>query len=180
MRWVYEEGRGGEVMPSEALKKLKKEVEVREEWIFRIFDKPPGLTVEHLGDVHQLAVEELRDLMRGYLKGEYYMYVIYDPEEKAYIHVMTMINLGRYRWLPKYLYNKFLRCVCEVLGIPFRLQMLDAVVPKPLTPKARVVFPEKKPWDEGLERCKELKEKFDRDKEEIEGLIKFFKEVKKK
>jgi len=165
---------------SEALKKLKKEVEVKEEWVFRIFDKPPGLTVEHLGDVHQLAVEELRDLMRGYLKGEYYMYVIYDPEEKAYIHVMTMINLGRYRWLPKYLYNKFLRCVCEVLGIPFRLQMLDAVVPKPLTPKARVVFPEKKPWDEGLERCKELKEKFDRDKEEIEGLIKFFKEVKKK
>lgn len=164
---------------SEALEKLKKEVTVREEWIFRIFDKPPGLTINHMGEVHQLAEVELRDLMLGYLKGEYYIDVVYDPEERAYIHVMTMINLGRYRWLPKYLYKKFLKCVCEVLDIPYRPRMLDAVVPKPLTPKARVEFAEKKPWDEGLERCEELKEKLDRDKDMIEGLIKFFKGVKK-
>ena len=181
MRWGYEEDCGGEVMPSKALKKLRKEVEVKEEWVFRIFDKPPGLTVDHRGDIHQLAVKELRDLMRGYLKGEYYMDVVYDPEEGAYIHVLTMINLARYPWLPKYLYTKFLRCVCEVLGIPYRPQMMDAIMPRHLTPKARVVFPEKlekKLWDEGLGRCEELKEELDRDKEYIEGLIKFFKEVK--
>jgi len=167
-------------MPSEAYKKLKKEVEVKEEWIFRIFDKPPGLTIDHLGEVHQLAEKELRDLMQGYLKGEYYMDVIYDPEERAYVHVLTMINLGRYGWLPKYLYKKFLKCVCEVLGIPYRPQMLEAVVPKPLTPKARVMFAEKKPWDLAEERAKELEERYERVWEEIEGLEKFFKEVKKK
>jgi len=167
-------------MPSEALKKLKKEAEVKEEWIFRIFDKPPGLTVNHLGEVHQLAEKELKDLMQGYLKGEYYMDVIYDPEERAYVHVLTMINLGRFRWLPKYLYRKFLKCVCEVLGIPYRPQMLEAVVPKPLTAKARVAFAEKKPWDLAEERAKELEERYERVWKEIEGLEKFFKEVKKK
>jgi hypothetical protein len=165
---------------SEALKKLKKEVEVKEEWIFKIFDKPPGLTVDHMGEAHQLAEKELRDLMRGYLKGEYFMDVVYDPKEKAYVHVLKIIDLSRYKWLPRYLYKKFLKCVCEVLDIPYRPQMLDAVTAQRLTAKARIAFAEKKLWDLAEERAKELAERYERIYEEIAGLEKFFKEEKKK
>jgi len=179
---------------SEAYKKLKEEArvargtvayryKVREtgaEWVFKVFDKPPGLTIDHRGETVTFSEKELRDLMRGYLKGEYYMEVIYDPVEKAYIHVMAMINLGRFTWLPKYLYKTFLKSVCEALGIPYRVQMLEAVEPRPLTPKARVEFAEKKVWDVELERAKELKELLERSKREEEDLEKFFKAVLKK
>lgn len=171
---------------SDALKKLKNEFEkekkkrsLKAEWIFKIFKKPRGLLVDHMGEVHQLTRKELEDLMRGYLKGEYFMDVIYDEEGKA-VHVMKMIDLSRYTWLPKYMYRRFLKAVCDTLGLVYRPFMLEAVTARRLTPKAMVEFGEKPFWHEPEERAKELAEKYEYVHGEIEALERFFKMQKEK
>jgi hypothetical protein len=164
------------VSPSEALKKLKKEY--KEEWVFKVFKNPPGLTIEHMGDTHQLSEKEMRDLMRGYLRGEYYMEVIKDKEGHE-IHVLTMIDLSRYKWLPKYLYRRFLMYVCDALGLVYRPLMLEAVVSVPLTPKAVVEFAPKPYFYEYEKRAAELGERRKVTMSEIDELMKFSELLKK-
>lgn len=147
------------------------------------------LPVTKARDVHILSEEELNDLMRGYLNKEYYMDVIEIPvgyigkkgekiQLKERIPVMQVINLKRYNWLPKYLYARFLRAVCEALGIIYRPFMLDAVFPVPLTPKAVIQFKPKPFWVEYERRIEAAKEREKLVKSEFDESIEFLKKLK--
>lgn len=146
------------------------------------------LPVTRARDVHVFSEDELRDLMRGYLEKEFYMDVIevevgrieQKPPVplKGRIPVMQVINLKRYDWLPKYLYPRFLRHVCEALGIIYRPFMLEAVYPVPLTPKAMVEFRPKPFWYKYEKRLEELKTRDKITKSEADEAIEFLRKYK--
>lgn len=156
---------------SKALKKLKSE-RPKPEWVFKVFTKPPGLKVIHGGDVHVLSEAEMRTLMHGWWRKEWKL------GERRYISVEHRVDLARYKWLPKYMYKRFVKAVCEALGIVYRPYMVEYLTP-PKMRKAKIVFPEKMPWDKALKRSEELKEKVEYYKEFYEALDEFFKKVKK-
>lgn len=159
----------------EAHAKLRKEAAAeRPEWRVEIL-KGNGLRIDHFGEVHLLSRVELEDIMRGYFQKEYYYAVIVDVETGHEIHVMRMIDLSRYTWLPKHMYRRFLKAACEILGIVYKLEMLEAVTSKRLTPKAIVVFPQKSVFEKAEKRTAEIKEREESIKREIENLREFMK-----
>jgi len=161
---------------SDAYKKLKKEEkEPRPEWIFKVSTKPPSLVIDHMSDKHILSEKELREIMRGYLKGEHYEAVIKDEETGELVHVLHIIDLSRYTWLPKYLYKRFLRSLCEALGLIYRPEMMEAVTPVKLTPRALVRFREKTIWEKEEEHAKETEDVVNLVNKDIAALEKFFK-----
>lgn len=149
---------------SEAHKKLKEEEKKafeppeREEWTFKVFTSPPGLSIDHFGDRLQLSKSELEDLVEG------------------------KVDMARYPMIPKYMYRKIIHSACDALGLVYRAWMVERVTP-PTLPKARIEFPPKSIFDEILERTKDLEVKYRIYNEEIKALEEFFrmiKEVKKK
>lgn len=161
---------------SDAYEELKNEERGKPAWIIKTTKKPPSVTIGRGGEyIHTLSGEELRDIMRGYFQKEYYYAVIVDEETGHEIHVMRMIDLSKYTWLPRYMYRRFLKATCEVLGIVYRLEMLDAVTSKRLTPKAYVVFPPKSVFEKVEKRTAEIKEREESIKREIDNLREFMK-----
>jgi len=169
---------------SEARKKLREEEfekekklrDIKAEWICKVFKRPPGLAVDHMGEVHVLSEEDLRDLMRGYLRE----YVWKGKIEEEVFPIEPIIDLTRYSWLPKYMYRRFLMAVCEALGIIYRPELLEELVYPRETEKARVEFPEKPYWIEPEKRARELSQRYEYIYDEIEALERFFKSVKER
>jgi len=163
-------------MGSDAHEELKNEERGKPAWIIKITKNPPTITIGRGGEyIHVLSGEELKDIMRGYFQKEYYYAVIVDVETGHEIHVMRMIDLSKYTWLPRYMYRRFMKAICEALGIVYRLEMLDAITSKPLTPKVRVIFPQKSVFEKVEKRTAEIKEREESIKREIENLREFMK-----
>ena len=160
----------------EEFEKEKKKRDLKAEWIFKEFKKPPGLAIDHMGEVHVLSDDDLRDLMRGYLQE----YVWKGKISGEVFELTPVVDLSRYAWLPKYMYRRFLRSVCEVLGIIYRPELLEEMIFPPETEKARVEFAEKPFWAAPEERAKELAKRYEYVYDEIEALERFFKSVKEK
>jgi hypothetical protein len=158
---------------SEAYKKLK--VDTRPEWTFKIFTKPAALVVEHYDEAHTISEKEMRDLLKGFLEKEY---VWKGKMEEEVVEIPPVLTLERYKWLPKYLYPRFMRAVCEALGVPYSRAIVEALVYEAETPKAKVEFKEPTEWEKAEKRAKELSQRYERLWEEIEALEKFYKEVK--
>ena len=156
--------------------KLKKEEDTGEEFV--ILRKPTTLKVTHDRIVHTVSLFEMKDVMRGYYEKEFYMDIVVD-EEGHKVHILHPIDLSRFAWLPRYLYVKFVKSICEALGIPFRPLMMESIVPVPLTPKARVEFRQKTVIEKTEARVGEIKEREEAMKREIEEISKFFKGLKK-
>lgn len=73
--------------------------------------------------------------------------------------------------------------VCDALGIIYRPFMLEAVYPRPLTPKALVEFRPKPFWYQYEKRAKELEERSKvvaSEIKDLEELSKLLKEDKEK
>lgn len=145
---------------SRAHKELKKEKEYvdwteRPEWVFKVFKKPAGLMVNHMGDRMTLSKRELKELSLG------------------------KVDMARYPAVPKRMYRTFMVKVCEALGIIYRPYMLEQVTP-PKVKRVRIEFPKKMPWDTALEEVEELKKKEEYWREEIAQLEEFFRRAKKK
>jgi len=143
---------------SDAYRELKKEYvdwTERPEWVFKVFKKPAGLMIDHMGDRITLSERELRELTVG------------------------KVDMARYPSIPKRMYRTFLMKACEALGSIYRPYMLEQVTP-PKVEKARIEFPQKMPWDTALEEVEELKLKEEYWREEIAQLEEFFRRAKKK
>ncbi len=161
--------------------KLKREAEEQGKpaWIVEIKKNPPAVVIGRGGEyIHSISGNELRDIMRGYLPEEFYMDVLVDEETGHRIHILHLIDLSRYSWLPRYMYRRFLRAACEVLGIQYKVEMLEAVTSQRLTPKALIIFPEKSVFEKAERRTAEIKEREDAIKKEIEQLREFVKAQK--
>ena len=157
--------------------KLKKEIENPAEE-FVILRKPTTLKVTHDRIVHTVSLWEMKDVMRGYFDKEFYMDIVIDDEGHK-VHILHPIDVSRFGWLPRYLYVKFVKSVCEALGILFRPIMMESIVPVPLTPKAKVEFRQKTIIEKTEIRVAEIKEREEAMKREIEDINKFFKGLKK-
>jgi len=164
------------VVDGAAYDKLKKESETVEEFV--ILYKPTTLKVTHDRIVHTLSEREMREVMKGYFQKDYYMDVVKD-EEGNLVHILHPIDLSRFAWLPRYLYVKFVKSVCEALGIPFRPMMMESIVPVPLTPKARVEFRQKTIIEKTEARVEEIKTREGAMKREIDEIKQFFEGMKK-
>ena len=162
---------------SDAHEKLKKE-EPKAEWRVFILPDKSGLKIDHFGEVHTLSKKELKDVMRGFFPEEYYMDVLVDTESGQKVYVKHLIDLSRYSWLPKYMYRRFLRATCEVLEIPYKVEMLDLVMSTRLTPKALVIFPEKSVFEKAEKRTAEIKEREESMKREIKSIREFMESMK--
>ena len=166
-------------MVSDAHDKLKNEERGKPAWIIKITKNPPSLIIGRGGEyIHTLTKNELKDIMRGYFPEEYYMDVLVDTESGEKVYVKHLIDLSRYTWLPKYMYRRFLRATCEVLGIAYKVEMLDLVTATRLTPKAVVVFPEKSVFEKMEKRTAEIKEMEDAMKREIANIREMMKVIK--
>lgn len=124
-------------------------------WVFTVFKNPPGLKVDHFGDVLNLSYADLKEVAEG------------------------KVNMAYYPSIPKNEYRAFMLNVCDALDLVYRPYMLERITPE-VMPKARVEFPEKKIWDKALEESEALKTSIRITKGEIARLEEFFKAVKKK
>lgn len=162
---------------SSSHEKLKKE-EPKVEWRVFVLPDKSGMKVVHFDEIHILSRAELKDIMRGFFPNEYYMDVLVDTESGEKVYVKHLIDMSRYTWLPKYMYRRFLRSTCEVLDIPYKVEMLDLVTSARLTPKAVVVFPEKSVFEKAEKRTAEIKEREDAMKREIDNIREMMKVIK--
>ena len=161
-----------EMGDSKAYKKLKSQAERKAEWRIEVVDGT--VVVDHFGEVHVISKKECKEIYKEAM--ERYYEILPERIKKGYWGLPY--SLARYKWLPKYMYRRFLRAVCEAVGKPYRAWMVDVLTP-PKRVKARIVFPKKMEWDVLEERAKELKKKIEWYKGFIDDLEKFFKEVKK-
>lgn len=164
-------------MNSDAHKVLKKEEVSKPEWVVEVLPKKAGLKVDHFSEVHLISRSELENIMRGYLKGEYWWGIIEDTEGHR-IYVPHPIDMSRYSWLPKHMYRRFLKATCEILGIMYKVQMLEAVTAVRLTPRALIMFPQKSVFEKAEKRTAEIKEEEDSMGREIDRLREFMKSLK--
>lgn len=172
--------------------------EKREEWVIEVFKNPPGVTVNHGGDIHEFSEEELLDLTMEYIlirdmvvASEDYevfmewfslpsVYVIYGREIPSYRARIQEVNLGIYEWLPKYMYVKFLKAVCEAVGVEYNNLLLVMLTPPAKGRSWKLEFHEKTELEQIEERTKDLKTRYSMINTEINALERFFKEMKKK
>jgi len=161
----------------ERMKKETKKLREAPDWTIEVLTKPKGLKVSCKRYVHLLSEKELKDLMRGELEKEFTFKGKIDEEE---IKLTPTVDLHRYDWLPKYMYRKFVRAVCDLLGIEYTPQMIVEMVFEPETPKATVEFREPTLIDKTEKRAEELKNTLASYRSEIDTLEQFFKGVKKK
>lgn len=168
---------------SNAHEGLKDEERGKPAWVFKITKSPPSITIGRGGEyIHVLSEVELRDVMRGYFPKEYYMDVLVDTESGERVYIKHLIDLSRYTWLPKYMYVRFLRATCEVLGIPYKAEMVEAVTSKRLSPRAVMFFPEKSLIEKAETRTAEIKEReeaINREIAKLRVLMESLKEEKK-
>lgn len=155
----------GSMTDGEAHEKLKKEERGRPEWTITVFKKPRGLKIDHMGEIHQLAEDDLKELL-------------YTTEMKRGVsECIWCPDLARLSWLPKYMYKKFLKSACESLDVPYTNAMLVSLTP-PRWQKAYVIFPVKTPIDLAEKRVAEIKEREQSMKREITELGMFLRGVK--
>jgi hypothetical protein len=133
------------------------------------------LVVEHFDEVHTFSEKDLKDLLKGFLEKEY---VWRGKIGEEAFEISPVIVLERFKWLPKYLYPRFMRAVCEALGVPYSRAIVEALMYEAETPKAKIEFREPTEWEKAEKRAKELSQRYERLWEEIEALEKFYKEVK--
>lgn len=98
--------------------------------------------------------------------------------EEETIKIYHVIDLSRYKWLPKKLYREFIKCVCKALGIEFEPEMVDSITSSPLTPKAVIIFPPKTKIAQTEKKLQERSESVDNTLRDAEDLIKMLEKMK--